>query len=690
MDDGVPDAIDFWERLSRIDALLERNDGATRTVLQDCIAEVMKHLQTVPDAQAHLHRDLLTRVLESKGIEPRPAPGAMLSRRLSEAATPPLPGVSVVTASMNRTENLLPALGSWLDRPEVREVVIVDWSSRKPVAASLAEADVSDPRMRVLRVEGEPRWILSKAFNLGFLAASRERIVKADADIVLSEDFFAVNDLREGEVIAGNWRTAAAGQEHINGFFYTTRAILEEINGFNEYIDTYGWDDDDLYRRMSLRGTRRKDVGLGTVHHLPHDDRSRMSKWTSAATPVAFREIEAIPSHSIKRNAVLSAVFPEWNGTCLLSPFRVLSEGDELRLERTDRNTRPVHRELSDLVDLLAGYELLSWRIGKDVYKVAPRILRTALATRRFDEISLDDLEGMTSTSPASPLVAPERATRLFVDAQHGLGNRMRAIASGATVARALDMELVVVWQPDDHCDCRFADLFDYAGPVEDAALMDAAARDGAQIVDLMQVPPEERDARRLRIFGGQDVYVRSAFALNSGLTNWAAENHFLQALRPRSEILSLVASVRSPNDLSVHVRMVGGTAHEHLPFEARGNWSDEDHAKIDKWRRLSGYERFIRRIEALEDEAEIGSIFVAADNPDAYLAFEERFGTRVAFLEREVYDRSKEQLMYALADAILLGRAPRLLGSTWSSFTELAARLAPQKLEMELSGRDF
>ena len=35
-------------------------------------------------------------------------------------------------------------------------------------------------------------------------------------------------------------------------------------------------------------------------------------------------------------------------------------------------------------------------------------------------------------------------------------------------------------------------------------------------------------------------------------------------------------------------------------------------------------------------------------------------------------------------------GRAPRLLGSTWSSFSELAMRLAPEAPVIEMSGKDF
>ena len=67
------------------------------------------------------------------------------------------PGISLVTCSMNRTQNLLRALPSWLANVEITEIVIVDWSSDMPVAYDIAAAGISDPRIRILRIEGEPR-----------------------------------------------------------------------------------------------------------------------------------------------------------------------------------------------------------------------------------------------------------------------------------------------------------------------------------------------------------------------------------------------------------------------------------------------------------------------------------------------------------------------------------------------------
>ena len=59
---------------------------------------------------------------------------------------------------------------------------------------------------------------------------------------------------------------------------------------------------------------------------------------------------------------------------------------------------------------------------------------------------------------------------KLYIDAQHGLGNRLRAIGSAAAIAKNEGYELVIVWEPDEHCNCYFHDLFEYDGPVIDSS----------------------------------------------------------------------------------------------------------------------------------------------------------------------------------------------------------------------------
>src|SRR5690606_3013135 len=207
----------------------------------------------------------------------------------------------------------------------------------------------------------------------------------------------------------------------------------------------------------------------------------------------------------------------------------------------------------------------------------------------------------------------------------------------------------------------RLSDLFDYSGPVIDQCFI--GDNHHCDVYNYMAIEGGEKDAL-VQTESTSDIYVRTAFVINSPYTCWETENLFLQNLRPISPVVDLVESVRSPNAVSVHVRMEGGRKDEHLPYENPKNWTQPDHELIDYWRSQSHFSRFVKRIDALIVEGLADTIFVAADNPEAYAEFARRYGDRAVWLRRELYDRSAEQLRYALADAILLGRASLLLGS--------------------------
>lgn len=690
-------------------------------------------------------------------------------------------GVSVVTCSRNRNENLIKALPSWLACKEVSEIIIVDWTSERRVDDDLMEAGVEDARIRVIRVEGEARWILSHPFNLGFQNARFDKILKADADIVLDPAFFRRNALLPGQFIAGNWRTAASGQAHVNGFFYVWRNVLQEIGGFNEYITTYGWDDDELYSRLQEVGLSRVDVARDTILHLDHDDAARTEKAAPHDEAPAAQTLPTQTQYLIRRNRQLAHLMPAWSSQRPRVLYDVLEERDGLTVvQRQAGSGQEPSETILREASLAAARELLAWRhgdicyaldharverlldvlpwegidaadvvamlaspvadltaerrwlfVGKDVCDSAQLEHVGKLAAEKgltliligegsavgtwpelpafapvpaFEALSIDQLEATgklkaKAYSLKGPAASRRRSrgphisvpkAKVFVDGQHGLGNRLRAIGSGAAIAQATDRELVIVWEPDDHCDCRFRDLFDYHGAVEEEAFAQSAAKAGARVYNYMEIEEGAEKDAPVELESGQDVYLRSAYVLKHPASSWEAENDFLKALRPVDSVLELIDSVRWPNDLSAHIRMVGGKQFEHLPWEAADNWTDEGHDLVDHWRTKSHYSNFIKRIDDLIAAGDIETMFIAADMPETYEVFQERYGDRVAFLTRTVNDRSAEQLKYAFADATLLSRAPRMLGSTWSSFSELAQRLAHPPMQVEMSGTDF
>jgi len=708
-----------------------------------------------------------------------------------------MPGVSVVNCCRNRTENLLIALPTWLKSRTIREVIIIDWTSDQSVRQSLDENGYKDKRIKVIRVENEPRWILSYAFNLGFRLAKHEYILKIDADITLKPDFFERNPIIGGTFIAGDWTKAEKGQEHINGFFYLKNNDLLKIKGFNEYITTYGWDDDDIYSRLATSGLQRVCVDTKSIYHIPHDDASRLDGVGKKDTN-AWTELQGDPLYKIRANRYIATVMPFWNKDRAFAPFKILnSQPGLLTVERILVDMpHYVSATMRRDAEIYSATEMLSWRLGPSFYHLERVDIEKLLSIKKLSEISQFDIDLMVQglsepkiirrhslylefeinisdydLQPLKTLITnflnvedigvfvssygagSERfanelqdgvvrlkrwvrtgglhyinheniydirtlvrsgsgchikineellqfiaaagssifnncRARLYIDTQHGLGNRLRAFGSAAAIARATDRELVVVWVPDVHCECRFSDLFDYDGLV-----IESYSDLPVDIERYNYMEIEEGGAKdaEIALDKGKDALVRSAFVLKHEASNWETENAEIQRLQPVKEVMDLVNSVSLPaNSVGVHVRMEAGKGRDNNAYDSQENWSKDSHEQIHYWREKSHYSVFLKRIDMLIKDYPDRHIFVATDLPENYEVFRKTYGNKLSYLQRNVYDRSKEQILYGLADAILLSKASHLLGSTWSSFSEIAMRLSKSIEKVEMSGVDF
>ena len=293
-------------------------------------------------------------------------------------------------------------------------------------------------------------------------------------------------------------------------------------------------------------------------------------------------------------------------------------------------------------------------------------------------------------------LAAPARLNRrphLFIDVQHGLANRLRAMASGAAIAQATGRQLVVIWRPDAHCEARMGDLFTYPGPVieqDPAGVLRSTVfqaynymeiEDGAQFQEPI-LPGDDP---------GGDLYIRSAYTLSSRHCGDAVERRFLRGLHLADPVLELLAPFagRVPW-VTAHIRMATGAEFDHLEWEGPENWPAHRHQEMTEWRRKSHVARFIPRLDALVEAGRAESIFVAADLPETYEILRARYPQQFICLPRQGYDRSSQQVQYAMADLILLARGRHFLASTWSAFSDLAQRLAPMGRPVERSGIEF
>lgn len=293
-----------------------------------------------------------------------------------------------------------------------------------------------------------------------------------------------------------------------------------------------------------------------------------------------------------------------------------------------------------------------------------------------------------TASLPAPALV--QRKSLLVIDVQHGLSNRLRALASAAVLAEASGRQLVVVWRTDAHCGARAADLLHLHMPVIEDGTADLLKERAAKVYNYMEIEPGAQFGEPVRTQEAGDIYVRSAYVLVSAQSNAVAKTAFLRGLRPSAPVVDLVRSRPERFDLAVHIRMATGPDFDHLAHESPANWPEGRHQELTQWRQNSHVRHFVARLDTLVAEGAADRIFAAADLAATYAVLEERYGARLHHLPRTLYCRSARQMQFALADLILLTRAPRFLASTGSSFSDMAQCLARPRRKLERSGLDF
>jgi len=184
-------------------------------------------------------------------------------------------GITMYVHLMNRNENVQANLPNWL-KQEFDELILLDWSSKDSVASITGVFD--DPRVRVVRVEGQERFMRTLAQNLASQMARYKHIFKCDSDVSIKGNFFKEHPLKKGEFWVGDWHQGRDFNErHLHGETYYHVDDYFRVNGYDERILAYGHDDTNLKDRMVLAGLVKKVFNYNQFYHQPHDQALRSS-----------------------------------------------------------------------------------------------------------------------------------------------------------------------------------------------------------------------------------------------------------------------------------------------------------------------------------------------------------------------------------------------------------------------------
>jgi hypothetical protein len=310
--------------------------------------------------------------------------------------------VSLVTACKNREANLLKVIKSWL-LTDCDEFVIVDWSCDVPLCETFHHAGIKDKRIHIFRVEDEPRWILTHAYNVGLKRSEGGHILKLDNDHAITSDFFAVNALAEGlDARLGSWRLAKdASQAYINGAFLARSKALRDVGYFNELITTYGWDDTYLHESLFSNGAAIAYLDPATIQHIDQDEKSRTAQQAVSREERLASSVEKkVTEFMNRRNMYLTAVLPRQSSNADHSQYETIKTSEECGLNVTvlRRLSNPTHQldeTYMQLANLLAYRDLYAWKHG-----LKPLSIRLSEVHELHE--ALEPLDGRATSSGAS------------------------------------------------------------------------------------------------------------------------------------------------------------------------------------------------------------------------------------------------------------------------------------------------
>jgi len=212
--------------------------------------------------------------------------------------------ISAIISCMNRTDRLVQMLPTWAEIEKIKDIVVVDWSSKDPIAH---DKDIKlilkkYNKIKIIRVDGQKYFHLPKSYNLGYLFTDKKNkiLLKLDVDYVsINSDWIntlAIENLslkKEGShqilkkyFICGMWRFYKSS----SGFLLVNKEDFHNIKGYNQNLaQAWGFDDQDIQQRL-IKLYEPNDPKFSFkqiffwdfknyIHHIPHNDELRFKNY---------------------------------------------------------------------------------------------------------------------------------------------------------------------------------------------------------------------------------------------------------------------------------------------------------------------------------------------------------------------------------------------------------------------------
>lgn len=186
--------------------------------------------------------------------------------------------MSCIIAVMNREQALEQMLPSWTKVEKIKDFVIVDWSSTKPIIenSTIQKQMKEYGNIKIIRVEDQKYFYRCLAWNLAFQNTNPENkiLLKLDADYLNINHSWIDSLLLDKNQSLKNYFITGSQKFHpkLYGFLLVNKINFN--NGYNENMEAvWGFEDKDFYSRIKKENKHcnepvEKYLGRDRLNHI--------------------------------------------------------------------------------------------------------------------------------------------------------------------------------------------------------------------------------------------------------------------------------------------------------------------------------------------------------------------------------------------------------------------------------------
>lgn len=258
-----------------------------------------------------------------------------------------------------------------------------------------------------------------------------------------------------------------------------------------------------------------------------------------------------------------------------------------------------------------------------------------------------------------------------------GLCNRMRAIASAVYISKKLDCPLHIIWNQYEGLHARFDDLFQDI-PAEIATLEEnynwkfAINYTKDYLIRRPFLCKYSQVIYNLSIYAGGDIFKKIKNNAKSLLliscypmSDLYEPNSLFVPKAEIQEMINLATQQFTTHTIGVHIRRTDNTL------------SIEDSP-------IEGFVNILKK--EVNDDPDV-SFYLASDDKEVKTYMRQKFPNRILIGDNVVSRNSLEGMKFAVAELFTLSKTNKIIGSNYSSYSQIAAELG--KIPLEYARRD-